>query len=1104
MFGTIQTKPNYPEMEHRILKFWEEKRIFDRLREKNRNGPLFRFLDGPITANNPMGVHHAWGRAYKDIFQRYRAMTGHHMRYQNGFDCQGLWVEVEVEKELGFKSKKDIEAYGIGRFVEKCKERVRKFSAIQTQQSKRLGYWMDWDDSYYTMSEENNYTIWHFLKKCFEAGWIYKGEDVMPWCPRCGTGLSQQEMHEGYKLVADRAVFVRFRLKAPKEEAYLLVWTTTPWTLTSNVAAAVNPDLDYVKVKFNGAFYYLAEEALHFKRKAEEARRGPWVEGVPPLESPAEIFETLGGFETAGRVSGAEMVGWAYEGPFDDLPAQSQPGGFPPRSSETLGHETGISGHRVIPWDQVGATEGTGIVHIAPGCGKEDYELGKEHGLVALAPLDESGVYVDGFDWLTGLSAQDRETTERILADLEGRGVLVAAEDYPHAYPHCWRCTAQLIFRMVDEWFIQMDELRYRIMEVAKQIRWMPAFGLEQELDWLENMRDWMITKKRFWGLALPIYPCEACGAFHVVGSREELKERAAEGWETFEGHTPHRPWIDEVKIACPQCGATVSRIRDVGNPWLDAGIVPFSTTGYLTRHDYWETWFPFDFITECFPGQFRNWFYSLLAMSTVLENREPFKTVLGHALVRDENGQEMHKSLGNVIWFDEAAEKMGVDVMRWLFSRHNPFQNLNFGYAAGDQVKRRMLTLWNLCSFFVTYAELDRPDLSSPPRPGERFSVLDRWLLGRLQRLVTIARKAYASYELPPLIRDAEAFLDELSNWYVRRSRRRFWKGTDDEDKRNAYRTLFTALSTFTSVVAPILPFTAEEIYHNVMAPVSSAPPDSVHLLPFPEVEEGFLDEDLEGEMARVMSLVNLALGARASANIKVRQPLRRARFAVPGEKERAALEKYASVIAEEINVHELAFVPSNDDVVEKGVRPHLSILGKKFGKRTQAVKEALQALDPAEAEKALEEDAMLHLQLPPRGEGARDIEIPPDAYEIQTAGKKGWIFHIENEYSVAMDARLDDELILEGRARDLVRHIQNHRKHAGLEVSDRIRLEYAKEGPLAEAMEAGKDYIRGEVLARELAPAEKPAGDYAADIQLGRNALRIGITKVEEGEGT
>jgi isoleucyl-tRNA synthetase len=716
---------------------------------------------------------------------------------------------------------------------------------------------------------------------------------------------------------------------------------------------------------------------------------------------------------------------------------------------------------------------------------------------VAIAPLDETGAYVEGFDWLSGLNVEDKATTERILADLEARGVLVTAEDYPHSYPHCWRCSSQLIFRMVDEWFIQMDELRHEIMAVAKKIRWMPEFGLEQELDWLTNMRDWMITKKRYWGLALPIYPCEKCGHFEVIGSREALRERAVEGWSAFEGHSPHRPWIDEVKILCAECGAKVSRIPDVGNPWLDAGIVPFSTVHYLTKPEVWKAWFPFHFITECFPGQFRNWFYSLLAMSTVLENREPFETVLGHALVKDEKGQEMHKSLGNVIWFDEAAEKMGVDIMRWIFTKQNPFTTLNFGFGAGDLVKRKMLTLWNLCSFFATYAALDEPDLSRAPAPGDGLGLLDRWLLSRVNRLVVRAREAYEGYMVTPLAREAETFLDEVSKWYVRRSRRRFWKGTDDQDKGNAYRTLYTALATFNAVIAPILPFTAEEIHAKIVAPAMKDAPESVHLLPFPEPDEAFLDDDLEAEMSRVMQLVNMALGARAGANIKVRQPLALARLGVPDEGERKAMEKYADVITDEINVKRLEFVANNDELVDHVVRPKLTVIGKKYGKRTQAVKKAIQSLDPETVRKAREEDKTLKLQVRDERRKTETFEIQSDEFEIQSAGRKGWLVHREGEYSVALDGRMDDDLLREGRARDLVRHIQNHRKKAGFDVADRIHITFSGEGPLAEAIEKEAAYIQGEVLALSILHVEEVEGDYVADLTIGKGTLRIGLRK-------
>ena len=640
MFSPISRQPDHQDIERRVLKFWEQGRHFQKLVERNRGGPKFKFLDGPITANNPMGVHHAWGRTYKDLFQRYQAMLGSDQRYQNGFDCQGLWVEVEVEKELGFKSKKDIEKFGIGRFVEKCKERVLKYSAIQTQQSVRLGQWMDWENSYFTISEENNYSIWHFLKKCHERGLVYEGIDVMPWCSRCGTAISDMEIAtEGYRELTHKAVYLQFPVSGRKDE-FLLVWTTTPWTLTSNTAAAVHPELTYVRARRDGRVYVLAQPMLKL------------------LGAGAEVIEEM---------PGQALVGLHYQGPFDELEPQQ-----------------GVE-HPIIPWDEVSAAEGTGIVHIAPGCGKEDFLLGKEHGLAVIAPLAEDGTFKDGYGWLSGMTAA--EAAQPIFEDLEKKGFLYKVEDYAHRYPVCWRCGSELVFRLVDEWFIRMDALREEIMASAREVRWIPEFGLERELDWLRNMSDWCISKRRYWGLALPIFKCD-CGWFDVIGSREELKARAVDGWDRFEGHTPHRPWVDEVKIKCGKCGEPAARINGVGNPWLDAGVVPFSTTHYLTDRRYWQEWFPFDFITESFPGQFRNWFYAILAMSTVFEKHSPFRTVLGYATMKAEDGRDMHKSWGNAIETNEAVERMGADVMRWIFISHNPTQNLLFGYHGARETE--------------------------------------------------------------------------------------------------------------------------------------------------------------------------------------------------------------------------------------------------------------------------------------------------------------------------------------------------------------------------------------------------------------------------------
>jgi|SRR5579883_133422 len=714
-FEKVESSVDFPALERMILKFWDENGIFEKRRALNAGKPTWSFLDGPITANNPMGVHHAWGRTYKDVYNRFFDMTGHELRYQNGFDCQGLWVEVEVEKELKLKNKRDIENLvpgnpeaSIDRFVQECKDRVNKFARVQTEQSIRLGYWMNWDrtdddwakkpddrKSYFTMSEENNYTIWSFLKKCHCKNLIYRGYDVMPWCGRCGVGLSEQEMKEGYKLVEHRACFVKFPLKG-REKENLLVWTTTPWTLTSNVGAAVNPELTYLKVKLKGEVYYVAKNAFKLNRMessggeddADEPeasatgtrKKRDWLDGVPHLNSIEQHFKSKAGkgesYEILGEVKGEEMLGWEYVGPFDELPAQNHEYGFPKdvakvtRQSEKWPATTAAKAHRVISGGKnVTETEGTGIVHSAPGCGAIDYVWGKENGMPPVAPIGDDGVFVEGFGPLTGKNAADPTTADAVFEQLKAKDLLFATEKYVHRYPHCWRCKTELLYRLVDEWFINMgpkqtkEGFRGDIMKVVDQVTFLPESinGKARERDWLWNMGDWMISKKRFWGLALPIWVNDEDPTdFEVIGSYQELKERAVEGWTEFEGHTPHRPWVDKVKIESKRKpGKLMSRIPDVGNPWLDAGIVAFSTMKYNTDRAYWRKWYPADFITESFPGQFRNWFYALLAMSTMMSDGEPpFKTLLGHGNVRDQLGHEMHKSAGNSIEFVGAADK--------------------------------------------------------------------------------------------------------------------------------------------------------------------------------------------------------------------------------------------------------------------------------------------------------------------------------------------------------------------------------------------------------------------------------------------------------------
>jgi isoleucyl-tRNA synthetase len=1054
MFREVSSKVDFPELERRILRWWDETDAFRKLVEKNRGKKRWSFIDGPITANNPMGVHHAWGRTYKDLYHRFKAMQGREMRYQNGFDGQGLWIEVEVERELGFSSKRDIESYGIARFVDKCKERVRKFADIQTQQSIRLGYWMDWDNSYHTMSDENNYTIWLFLKTCYDRGWIYKGRDVLPWCPRCSTAISEHEIvTEGYQELTHPSVTLRFPLLDRDNES-LLVWTTTPWTLSSNVAAAVHPDVPYVKVRQDGNYYYLARNAMSM------------------LRGPYEVVQEL---------HGIDLQGWTYSGPYDELPAAQ-----------------GVE-HRVILWDEVSETEGTGIVHIAPGCGQEDFELGKFHGLPAIAPLDEFGVFREGFGWLSGTNVAD--SAEPIFQDLRRKGLLYEVEDYTHRYPVCWRCQSELVFRLVDEWYIYMDELRYQIMDVVRQIRWIPEFGMDRELDWLRNMDDWMISKKRYWGLALPIYDCP-CGHFEVIGSENELKERAVEGWEQFEGHSPHRPWVDAVKIRCPECGETISRIPDVGNPWLDAGIVGLSTLNYRHDREYWEKWYPADFITECFPGQFRNWFYALLAESTAMENRPPFLTVFGYALVKDEHGKEMHKSTGNVIWFDDAAETMGVDVMRWMYCSHSPRVNLNFGYGPADEVRRRFLIpLWNVYSFFATYAGIDG---WVPERMGETGTTtspandLDRWILSRLQVVAQEVTEGLEDYDAAAATRSLEAFVDDLSNWYVRRSRRRFWKSEQDEDKNLAYWTLHQCLATVDTMLAPFIPFVTEEIYQNVVRSVDQSAPESVHHCDFPLAEEALIDDELMERMDLAIKIAGLGRSARGLAGIKLRQPLAEAVVVGPFDGRQDPLGSLAELVIDELNVKEVRFTEDPAELISYRLRPDLSVLGPRFGAMLPTIRRELETLDAASWVSRLEGGEPLKLTI-----DEEIVELLPDEVAVETVSRVGYQVSQEGDFLVGVDLTLTEDLIREGWARELVRRIQTLRKESGFRIEDKIDLHYEGDEELTRVMQDYQEYIGRETLSLQMAEGRGPGGSQSESFQIEGREITLHVQTVTDGRG-
>ncbi len=1057
MFRPVSPKLDVPALEREQIARWRERDTMARYLARNQASERrFSFLDGPITANNAMGVHHAWGRTYKDLYQRYHTMLGERQRYQNGFDCQGLWIEVEVERELGFNNKRQIEEFGIDRFVDLCKARVDRFAGIQTEQSKRLGYWMDWDNSYYTNSDENNYTIWGFLAECHRRGLIYKGHDVMPWCPRCATGLSNMEIAtEGYRELAHLSLTIRLPISSPgHEDEDLLVWTTTPWTLSSNVAAAVHPDLTY----------HLVE--------GREGRRW-WV-------SAGSKARVTGDAPIIRSVDGAQLVGLAYRGPFDDLPVQA-----------------GVA-HRVIDWNEVSDEEGTGIVHIAPGCGQEDFALAKAYHLAVLDPIDEFGIFRDGYGWQTGrfagaTSDPAEDVARDVAADLERRGLLVAKETYRHSYPVCWRCGTQLVFRLVDEWFIRMDPLREPISRATRQITWLPeGVGLEErELDWLRNMGDWMISKKRYYGLALPIWVCEDCEGWEVIAGREELQERAVAGWEAFEGHSPHRPWVDGVEIACTACGGRSRRISDVGNPWLDAGIVGFSTLRWHTDPDYWRAWFPADLVTESFPGQFRNWFYALLTMSTVLADEPMARTLFGYALMRDEHGEEMHKSKGNAIPFDEASERIGADVMRWMFMATNPATNLNFGYGPGHEVVRRFfLPMWNTYAFFVTYARLDgwTPETDESGSGEGARSLLDRWILSRLDAVVTDVRSALDGYDAQRGTRSVEAFVEDLSNWYIRRNRRRFWKGAMDDDKRAAYRTLHTVLSTLSRVIAPFVPHLADALWENLVVAVDPAAPDSVHLADFPAPVDGRRDVALEEAVVRARAVVALGHSARAASGVRVRQPLGALRLRRAGggslADDPAVEAELRAQVLDELNVKSLEAIPDASSLVERTLRPLLPVIGPRRGAAVGAIMAAAR-----NGEWEARPDGRVV---------AGGVTLEPDEFELVARARPGHAVAEEGDLLVALDTTLTPELEAEGMAREVAHRLQGLRKEAGYEISDRIEVAVSGDAGLLATLEPHRAWLADELLATSVAigPAaglDDPDRTETVEMDGGRLALSV-----------
>jgi isoleucyl-tRNA synthetase len=1006
MFTPLPDKPDHPALELEILELWEREGTFGELRERNRGGPRWSFVDGPVTANRfALGVHTAWGRTLKDVFQRYKALRGYDQRYQNGFDCQGLWIEVGVERELGLNSKPEIEEYGLEAFARKCRDVVVRSSAGLTRGSQRLGQWMDWGNDYFTFSDTNIEYIWKFLKLVHARDMLFKGHRSTEWCPRCGTSLSQHELTQAgvYQDRADPSLFVRFPvLDRPGQS--LVIWTTTPWTLPANVAVAVHPDEEYGR-----------------------RQNGEWV---AVALNPDDTF--------VEHKRGVELVGWRYEGPFDDLTPGSQ------------------VEHRVIPWDDVTMDQGTGLVHIATGCGGEDFELGKLHDLPVLMPVDEAGRFYDDYGWLHGLSTAD--AADQIVGRLGEKGLLVEAGLYTHAYPHCWRCDTPLIFRIADDWFIAVDEIRPKLLEENAKVEWVPEYMGKRMDDWLRNMGDWNISRRRYYGLPLPFYPCR-CGHLNVIGSRAELAARALEGLEQLE--ELRRPWIDRVPIRCESCGEPVTRVLEVGDVWLDAGIVPLATLGWqnpewiaegygtgaahgltkadLPDHAYWEQWFPADWVSEM-REQIRLWFYSQFFMSVVLVGRSPYKRVLGYEKMLDEKGREMHSSWGNTIDAEDAFAQMGADVMRWQYCAQPPDRNLLFGFGPAHEIKRKLLTFWNSVRFVVDYGNIEGFAPSwSQLEPGGDLRPLDRWLVERTKQLVADATTAYEATLTVDVIRAFDGFVDDVSNWYIRRSRRRFY--SFDEA---AFQTLWFALVQSLRVISPVMPFLSEHLWRNLV----QDGPVSVHLAPWPDPVAP--DEALLAEIAEVRRVVTLGHQARAASRLKLRQPLRR--LVVAGAS--AIAHGHAGEIADELRVKDVAF--GEVEASELRVKPNLPILGPKLGAQLREVRERLQRGEFEELEG-----------------GRFQVDghvLEPDEVLVERVGREGWAVASEAGVTVALDTALDDDLLREGRLFDRIHEVNVLRKESGLAITDRIRLWVPDE----DLLEHYADRLASETLAVALEAGE------------------------------
>ena len=1004
---------DFVAMERHILKYWDDNQTFNKLKDQNKKtGKYYAFMDGPITANNEMKLHHAWNRSLKDIMLRYKGMNGFDAHYQNGFDAQGLWVEVNVEKSLGLQGKPDIIKYGMDKFTEECMSRVKYFADRITNQSKRLGQWMNWDDSYMTNSDHNITSIWYFLKKCYDKGWLIEKYRPMPWCAHCGTSLSEHELADSYKDMEHEAVFFKLPIKGTNNS--IVVWTTTPWTLSANVAVAVNPELEYsiCKVNSDSRNLIVCSSALKVLRKDF-----------------VEVIDTI---------KGSELVGLEYETCFNDFECQDFK-------------------HTIVAWDAVDATEGSGAVHIAPGCGAEDFELGQKLGLNIIVPVDENGEFLKDFGFLAGQKTAD--VAEIIFEKLKETNKLYYTHNYMHRYPICWRCKNPLIFRLSKEWYIAVDEIRPKLLEAVEQVKWQPAFLKERMKDWLSNMGDWNISRKRFYGLPLPFYRCEECGELTVVDSLDTLEKLSSKEEVAALPHL-HRPYIDDIKITCPKCHAKVSRVSEVGDCWLDAGIAPFSTKKYFTDRDFWNKNFPAECVIEM-KEQIRLWFYCILFMAVTLEERAPYKKVIGFATLVAEDGSKFSKSGPNNIDFNDIVEKVGADVLRYVFAGNNMQNDTRFGMSVCEDARRKIMGLWNAFVFFDTYASIDKPVLSGFTPKTDTFTVTDKWLIQRTNDFIDFATRNYEDNQYFVVVDEFEKYTDDLTNWYIRINRRRFWKSEDNDDKLNAYYCLYYALKKSMQIMTPIIPFMTEYMWQEMVKVYEPTESDSVMLGGFAQRTLEIDDETLKSDTEVVRNIITLAQRLRNENQLKVKQPLRYLYYN-GNNRVNFAVSRYEHIIKDELNIKEVIFEADTSKYNDAYLMLDFKKAGAVLKGDAQKVKNILLSLNQAQMNELVANLSNDVIDIPTFG------KVNSDMFIINYRPKKEFVVATENNLTIALDITIDNDLMIEGLSRELIRQIQVLRKESGYSIEQRVLLSVKTDSDLiAQVLEVFTGKIMQEVLA-------------------------------------